>query len=143
MVALIFKKDQELRILSKINIKNKVILKNKTFKNLDIDNEIDMKNVISELKNSYEDYWKDLNKINTSIKLSLNIRVDNSNNARVTNFEKNLKETDLIYKFDISSFDKNYTFYHIVFNGTPDNFLKTMRSNGYNFNTQNKIWILK
>ena len=143
VVALIFKKDQELRILSKINIKNKVILKNKTFKNLNINNEIDMKNVISELKNSYEDYWKDLNKINTSIKLSLNIRVENSNNAKVSKFEKNLKETDLIYKFDISRFDKNYTFYHIIFNGTPNNFLKTMVNFGYNFNIQNKIWILK
>jgi len=143
VVALIFKKDQELRILSKINIKNKVILKNKTFKNLNINNEIDMKNVISELKNSYEDYWKDLNKINTSIKLSLNIRVDNSNNVKVTKFEKNLKETDLIYKFDISRFDKNYTFYRIVFNGTPNNFLKTMKNFGYNFNIENKIWILK
>jgi len=143
VVALIFKKDQELRILSKINIKNKVILKNKTFKNLNINNEIDIENVISELKNSYEDYWKDLNKINTSIKLSLNIRVDNSNSAKVTKFEKNLKETDLIYKFDISRFDKNYTFYHIVFNGTPNNFLKTMVNFGYNFNIQNKIWILK
>ena len=143
VIALIFKEDQELRVLSKIYIKNNVILKNRTFNNINIENEQEIKSVISELKNIYEDYWKNLNKINTSIKLPLNIRLDNFDNLKLSDFEKNLDEIDLIYEFNISRFDKNFTYYQIIFNGTPDNFLKTMRVFGYDFNTQNKIWILK
>ena len=143
IVALIFKEKQELRILSKINIKNKMILKNRTFNNFDLNNLKDVERVISKLKNSYEDHWKDLNKINTSIKLSLTIRVDNSDNLKISKFEKKLKETDLIYKFYISKFKKNFSYYKIIFNGTPNIFLKSMKNFGYNFDTQNKIWILK
>ena len=143
IVALIFKEKQELRILSKINIKNKMILKNRTFNNFDLNNLKDVERVISKLKNSYEDHWKDLNKINTSIKLSLTIRVDNSDNLKISKFEKKLKETDLIYKFYISKFNKNFSYYKIIFNGTPNIFLKSMKNFGYNFDTQNKIWILK
>ena len=143
VVALIFKKDEELRILSKIYIKNNEILKNRTFNDVDIYNELDIKNVIFELKNDYEDYWKNLNKINTSIRLSLNIRVNNFENLNLYQFEKNLEKIDLIYKFNISKFDEDFTYYQIVFNGTPNDFLKTMKNFGYDFNTQSKIWILK
>ena len=31
----------------------------------------------------------------------------------------------------------------IIFNGTATVFLKTMGGNKYNFDTQNKLWILK
>ena len=54
-----------------------------------------------------------------------------------------LEETDLIYDFKISKFDKNHIFYQIIFNGTPDIFIKKMSENYLDFNTQNKIWILK
>ena len=57
--------------------------------------------------------------------------------------EKNLNEIDLIYDFSISKFDKNFTYYQIIFNGTPDIFLKKMSDKNYEFNTQNKIWTLK
>ena len=39
--------------------------------------------------------------------------------------------------------DKYSIYYQITFNGTPDNFLKSMGENNYNFDTQNKTWILK
>ena len=129
--------------MSKIYIKNNEILKNRTFNDVDIYNELDIKNVIFELKNDYEDYWKNLNKINTSIRLSLNIRVNNFENLNLSQFEKNLEKIDLIYKFNISKFDEDFTYYQIVFNGTPNDFLKTMKNFGYDFNTQSKIWILK
>ena len=63
--------------------------------------------------------------------------------GKISNFEKVLNQIDLIYDFYITKFDKNYTYYQVVFNGTPNNFLKTMSYNDYKFNTQNKIWILE
>ena len=51
------------------------------------------------MKIIYEDHWKNHNKINTSIKLPLNIKVSTDSNKKISNFEKVMKEMDLIYEF--------------------------------------------
>ena len=99
--------------------------------------------IVNKLKIIYEDSWKNINQINTSIKLTLNIKINNTNNIKLLNFEKDMIETDLIYDFFITKFDKNYTYYQIIFNGTPNIFLKNMSEKNYKFNTQNKVWILR
>ena len=143
IIALIFKNEKELRVLSRITVKDNVILKNQTFSDINLKDIDDIHNLIKNLKLIYEDYWKNSNQINTSIKLALNVKLNNSNKNRINNFEKNLHQTDLIYDFFITKFDSKFTFYQIIFNGTPDNFLKIMNTFDYDFDTQNKIWILK
>ena len=132
-----------MRVLSRILINGKVVLKNQTFSNIDVNNLDKVKKIIDELKIIYEDYWKNLNQINTSIRLSLSLKIDSSDNLKISNFEKILGETDLIYNFFISKFDKDFIYYQVIFNGTPNNFLEIMEENNYNFDTQNKIWLLK
>ena len=145
IIALIFKdKDKDkIRILSKIIFKNNIILKNQSFLNLNIEDEKEIEDIIASLKLIYEDYWKNLNQINTSIKLPISIKVNNNDFSKILKFEKILNETDLIYNFFIFKFDQNFTYYQIVFNGTPNGFLKSMGNNNFNFDTQNKIWVLK
>ena len=143
IVALIFRNKKNLRILSRIFIDGNLVLKNQSFFNVDIDDKENFKKIIDELKIVYEDYWKNFNQINTSIKLPLSIKVKNTNNLKVSTFEKTLKNTDLIYDFYISKFDMNFIYYQIIFNGTPDNFLKSMSNNNYSFNTENKQWVLE
>ncbi len=143
IIALLFKNEKEVRVLSRLIISDNVFLKNQTFNKESLDNNSNVENIINDLKVVYEDYWKSLNQINTSIRLNLNIKVENKDNQKITKFENILDQTDLIYDFFISRFDKNYVYYHIVFNGTPNNFLKTMSYSDYKFDTQNKIWILK
>ena len=143
IVALIFRNQKELRILSRINLDGEVILQNKTFSKMNLNDDETIKSIIKNLKLIYEDFWKIRNQINTSIRLTLNIKVDNTKNSQIMNLEKNLNEIDLIYDFSISKFDKNFTYYRIIFNGTPDIFLKKMSDKNYKFNTQNKIWTLK
>ena len=99
--------------------------------------------IINDLKTIYEDYWKMFNQINTSIKLYLNIKVENLDNLKIMSFEKNLMSIDLINDFFITKFDKDHTYYQIVFNGTLETFLKTMNFYNYDFDTQNKIWVLR
>ena len=91
----------------------------------------------------YEDYWKNSNQINTDIKLSLNIKINSSNNLKISKFEKTLKEMDLVNDFRISKFDKDFVFFNIIFNGTPSNFLKSMSEKSYIFDTQKNFWVLK
>jgi len=143
IIALIFKNEKEIRILSRISILNNEILKNLSFSNLNIEDKEDIEEMIQNLKDVYEDYWKNLNQINTEIRLPINIKVKNTDNSKILNFERKLSNIDLIYSFFISKFDKDFNYYQIIFNGTPSNFLKNMSEYNYNFDTQNKIWILK
>ncbi len=143
IIALIFKGKNQLRVLSKMNIQNIVTIKNQSFENFNIDEISQIKKIVNELKIIYEDYWKDSNQINTSIKLSLNIKVNNNDNLKISNFEKKMSELDLVYDFYIKKFNKDFTHYHIIFNGTPDIFLKNMNDYNYKFETQNKEWLLK
>ena len=143
IIALFFKNTENLRVLSKIRIKNNLKLKNQTFKNIDINDHNQLQKIINELKVIYEDNWKISNQINTSIKLLLTIKIDSSNEKKISKFESALKENNLIYNFYINKFSNDTIFYKIVFNGTPDIFLKSMETHKFSFNTQNKIWIMK
>ena len=143
IIALIFKNDEELRILSKIDINQEVKLSNQTFLNFDFDNQLKLNNTIIELKKVYENFWKNSNQINTSIKLTLSVKISALESSKISDFEEILEKTDLVYDFYISKFNKDFIFYQIIFNGTPNLFLKSMNERNYNFDTQNKVWILK
>ena len=143
IITLLFKNEKEVRILSRITIKDKINLKNQSFLDIDMNNQEDLENIINKLKIIYEDYWKISNQINTSIKLPLTLKIQSFDNSKIINFENTLSEIDLVYDFFIAKFDKDSVFYQIIFNGTPNFFLDSMRENGYNFDTQTKIWVLK
>ena len=143
IVTLIFKDNDEIKVLSKIAIKDKKIIKNNSFKNFNFNDEDKVKNLINELKIIYEDIWKGHNQINTSIKLPLLIQVDNKDLNVALQFEKILDEVDLIKSYSINKFDRDNIFYEVIFNGTPKNFINILNNKDYNFDTQKKVWILK
>ena len=143
IILLIFKSKDEVRSLSKMNIQNNITIKNQSFSNLDFNDDLKINKMINQLKIIYEDYWKDSNQINTSIKLLLNIKVYNNDNLKIKNFEKKMGEIDLIYDFMIKKFDKDFTYYQVIFNGTPNIFLETMNENDYQFDTEKNVWLLR
>ena len=143
IVTLVFKNDNNVRILSRITIEDKVVLKNLSFSDINFDDEDDITNLIDQLKIIYEDHWKIFNRINTSIKLPIFIKLDSNDNLKVANFEKILNEINLVYDYFVLKFDKNHIYYQIIFNGTSNIFLKLMKDKNFVFNTQNKTWILQ
>tara|TARA_A100001015_G_scaffold124739_2_gene138223 strand:+ start:1266 stop:2327 length:1062 start_codon:yes stop_codon:yes gene_type:complete len=143
IIALIFKNDDEIKVLSKLNIKDKKIIKNDSFKNFDFENDDEIKIFINELKTVYDDLWKEYNQINTSIKLPLLIKINNKDLGLSLNFEKALSNIDLIGNYSINKFDKDFIYYEITFNSTPKNFINIMNDRNFNFDTQKKVWILK
>ncbi len=143
IITLIFKDKNQIKILSKINIKDKKVIKSNSFKNIELDNLEDLNELIKNLKIIYEDFWKENNLINTSIKLPLLIKVDNRDFELALKFEKTLDKIDLISNYSISKFDKDFIFYKVIFNGTTKNFINIMKNQNYNFDTQRKTWILK
>ncbi len=143
IILLIFKGENEIRSLSKMNIQNNIKIKNESFSNFNLNNNLKTNKMINQLKIIYEDYWKNFNQINTSIKLSLNIKVYNNDNLKIKNFEKKMSEIDLIYDFIIKKFDKDFTYYQVIFNGAPNVFLETMSENDYQFDIRKNVWLLK
>jgi hypothetical protein len=143
IITIIFKNDKNIRVLNKINFNEKIDLKNLKFEKLSLNDDKEIEKFTENLKSIFENYWKSKNEINTSVKLSLTISIDNYNNSKVSEFEEMLSDIDLIYDFNIFKFDNKNNVYKIIFNGSPDKFLKIMKNNNYEFNTQNKVWYLK
>ncbi len=143
IISLIFRGNNEVRILTKIyNDKNEII-KNNSFKNINIDNESDLNLLIINLKNIFEDTWKKINEINTSIKVPITIKIKNDDLKKSNNFELFLNEIDLVSDYSIQKFNKEFVFYEVLFNGTVQNFIHIMKNKKYNLNTQKKIWIIE
>ncbi len=143
IIALFFKDENQIKILSKINIKDTKVIKSHSFRNIDFENKKDLDKLISDLKVIYEDFWKENNLINTSIKLPLLIQVNNKDYNLTSKFEETLNKIDLISHYSISKFNNDFIFYEVIFNGAPKNFITLMENNNYDIDTQRKIWILK
>ena len=143
IIVLIFKNENEVRALSRITLNNTTILENQSYPDINLEDNEGINTIINNLKILYEDYWKNFNEINTSIKLPINVKINNLDISKLSNFEIDINNIDLIYDFNISKFDKDFTYYQIIFNSTPDVFLKIMKSKNYEFDTQNRIWFLK
>jgi len=129
--------------LSRISIKENIFLKNDLYENINLEDIDQTKKIIKNLKNNYEDYWKNSNLINTSLKLPLVVKIRSKDRQNISDFENILEEQDLIYDFFISKFDKDFIIYNIIFNGTPVIFLKYMEENNFSFDIQNKIWVVR
>ena len=143
IISLIFRGNNELRILTKIYNNKNEIIKNNSFKNISIDNEKDLNFLIINLKNLFEDNWKKLNEINTSIKVPITIKVRNDDLKKSNKFELILSEIDLVSYYSIQKINKEFIFYEVLFNGTVQNFINIMKNNKYNLNTQKKVWIIE
>ena len=143
IISIIFKENNNIKVLNKINFNREEDLKNISFQNLNIDNYKEADKLIESLKSVYENYWKSKNEINTSVKISLTISINNNNNLEISKFEEILDNADLVYNYYIYKFNNKDSFYKIIFNGSPDHFLKFMKNKNYEFDIQNKIWSVK
>ena len=143
IISIFFVGSDQTRLLNKISFDDKKTLTNFPVKNIDFNNNNEINKFIEILKITFEDYWKSQNEINTSVKLPLTISVENSNNIKISQLEKKLSNIDLIYNFNIYKFDNKNNIYKIIFNGTPDKFIEIMKNNNYEFETGNKIWVMK
>ena len=143
IILIMFKNNDELKVLSKINLNNSFNIDNKVFKKLDLNNEKNFIIILDELKNIYEDYWKKNNEINTSIKLPLTISINSKEYTKIQNLEKVLNNLDLISNFYILKFDNQKIYFRIIYNGSPKTFLKDMNKNNFDLIMENNTWTVK
>ena len=143
IVSIIFKNEQELNVLSKINFKNSLKLDNQKFEKIDLNNEKNFEIILENLKTIYENYWKKNNEINTSIKLPLTISVSSKEYDKIEKLEVILNRNDLVSDFYILRFNNQNTFYRIIYNGSPKTFLNNFTNENVELVKQNDIWSMK
>ena len=61
-------------------------------------------------------------------------------NYLIKKTEKVLSKLDLVSNFYIENFDSEITTYKIIFNGTPNRFIREINKDGIKLNTSFKIW---
>jgi len=143
IITIIYKNNDEVKVLSKINLKNSLKIRNHKYSKIDLDNEKDISKILKDLKNIYEDEWKKNNEINTSIKLPLTISIISKDYKKIINLEEVLSNIDLISNFYILNFNNKYIQYRIIYNGSPKTFFENMSNRNFDFIMENNVWTIK
>ena len=143
IISIFFKNKNKMEVLSKIKISNELIIIKNIYNEISLNDEKNINDIIYDLKQNYENQWKKLNAINTSIKLSLNLSADSNNVILIDKLEKYLSRSDFVSKYNIVNFSSENTIYKIIYNNTPDKFLLEFRENGFKIDTSYKIWEVK
>ena len=143
ILLVLLKQDNLIKVFSKLKLENSEMYINKDLKNLNLNDLDEINMAILDLKDDYENKWKSLNKINTSIILPIRISIDSNNFSLSNNLENYLNEMDLISNYKIENFDSNQIIYKIIFNSTPDKFLKIMENAKFKIDTSKDIWKLQ
>ena len=143
IICLIYKEKSNYKIFSKIKINEDLIIDSKTFSDKDINDQKKLENLITTLKEIYEDKWKEINKINRSVKLPLNISISSQNFKKNKDFNKFLSSTEQISNYYIKDFNNEKLNYKILFNGSPNQFLSIAEQKNILISTENQIWEVK
>ena len=140
IICLIYKEKEAFNIFSKIKFNKKVKIINKIFlEKTDLSDERLVK-IINKIKVMYEDEWKEINKINRSVKLPINLSISSFEIKKNERFERFLSSIDQVSKYSIKSFNNNYVDYKIIFNGSPKQFLSTAEKNNFFIDTKKQVW---
>ena len=94
------------------------------------------------MKVRYDDEWKKINLINTSIKLNIQLNVDSKNIFLIDKVESILDKIELIEKFYINYFNNEIVSYSILSNSTPDKLINEFEKFNLKVSSKNSIWTL-
>ncbi len=140
IILILFKKENTFNALMKTNLNNELVIKNKMF-NFEENYYVDK--IINDLKQEFENQWKKINIINTSIKLPITLSINSKNYKLIQKLEKKLYNLDLVSNFYIDSFTNKKLIYKIIYNNTPDNFINEFSNSDINLNTDESTWSIE
>ena len=142
-VVIFYKNKKNLQIFSKINFSNSIFKFNLDKKNINYEDSKTLDQIILNLKNLYEDKWKIINKINTSITIPVKISIKNSNFIASEKLENILNQSDFVYEYEIEKMNSEEIIYKIIYNNNPEKFLNTLKVNDININSSSDIWYIE
>jgi len=143
IIVIFYKNKNNLKIFSKISFSNSNFKFNLNQKNIKYENNKILDQIILNLKNLYEDKWKLINKINTSITIPIKISIKNSNFIISDKLENILNQSDFVYEYEIEKMNSKEIIYKIIYNNNPEKFLNNLKLNDININSSSDIWNIK
>jgi len=143
IINIIYQEKNNLKVLSKIKLDNNYKIVNNNYKSINLRNDKQVSNFIYKLKDIYEDNWKELNIINTSIKLPVTISVPSNDIDKIKSFENLINNLDLVSNFYILSFNNKKIHYKVIYNGVPKKLLTIITNSGLQVESDNKNWNIK
>ncbi len=143
IILILLKSNSMIRTFSKIKFGNKKLILNNIYDLHDVKDKDEISNIIFKIKDSYEDKWKSINKINTSIALPIRLSINAENTKFSEKIESKLSSIDLISDFKIEMFNNNEIVYKIIFNGNPNKLLDIMALYDFNIDASKEIWKVK
>ena len=143
IISIIYQNQNQINVLSKLQLKNNYKIFNNIYKDLDLSDNESISKLIFDLKNLYEDEWKKLNLINTSIQLPITLSLLSKDYDKINLFEKTLEDLDLVSNFMILSFNNKDIFYKVIYNGSPDKFFNEIEASGLNLEQNDQTWQIK
>tara|TARA_B100000029_G_scaffold290313_1_gene283918 strand:- start:293 stop:1366 length:1074 start_codon:yes stop_codon:yes gene_type:complete len=142
IIFIIFRDKENFKTFSKFNvnaIKSNFKLE---FEKFNLNDEDKIKQLIKSMKIKYDDEWKKINLINSSIKLNIQLNLNSKNIFFVEKIEKILNEIELIENYYISFFNNEITRISILSNSTPDKLIKEFEKFNIKVSIENNIWTL-
>tara|TARA_B100000123_G_C25689190_1_gene409977 strand:+ start:18 stop:1094 length:1077 start_codon:yes stop_codon:yes gene_type:complete len=143
IISIMFKNKKEVRVLSKFFFDENLKIINHKYDNIDLNDKNELDNLIFKTKTNLEDLWKNNNLINTSLKLPINLQLNPKDTLRAINLENEMDKIDLIYDYYVTSISNKNLQYKIIFNGSPQQFLKIMSEKNIIIDIENEIWKVK
>ena len=143
IVMIIFKSENNIKFYSRINFDDKLIILNKNFYNKNFETYSDLKSMILNIKNEYEDNWKSINKMNPSTTVPIRLFVEASNTKKTLKLENALTNLDFVNNYKVERFNSNEIIYKIYYSSNPNRFLKEIISFDINIDTSSPNWKVK
>ena len=140
IILIMYKNDDKINIMSKLQLNGFYKILNLNYDDVKISDKNIISKLIFTIKNLYEDEWKKLNLINTSIKLPLTLSLPSKEPSKIIFFEKILSNLDLVSNFQIVSFNNEAVIYKIIYNGPPVRFFNEIADTEMIFKKKNMIW---
>ena len=134
----LLKSKNNLKVLSKIKFKEQFSIINSSFEYEETLSAADK--IINNLKISFENEWKKVNRINLSIKLPLKISIKSKDIYLINRFEKALNNSEFTFDYQIDKINSEDTVYKIIYNNTPDKFLLNFQDLNFKIDTSDEIW---
>ena len=142
-VVIFYKNGDNLKIFSKISFSNLDFNFNLNQNNINYKDNKVLNSIILNLKYIYEDKWKLINKINTSIIMPIKISIKNNNFKLSEKLENLLSQSNFVYEYKVEKISSKEIIYRITYNNSPEKFLNNLKTNGINVNSSSDIWKIK
>ena len=75
--------------------------------------------------------------------MPINLQLNSKDTLKIVKLEEEMENIDLIYDFYITNISNKNLNYKIIFNGSPDQFLKIMKERNIIIDIENEIWKIK